>query len=539
MKVLILYVFHELNHRVSFFLRNGLLQDDNYRFVIISNGCKEIENLNFMNEYSNVFLFMRENIGHDFRGWNEALFLPESAFSQKVIRSNSVQSLESLTDEDDYHYKNYDKFIFINSTVSGPHLPYYVKDNWIDSFLYRLEGNVGILGISANFMSGNTSKKCDGYHESLMKIISWEYNIQASDLVHIQSMCYALSKNALKELVSFNFFSKQRQFNYDKHSLIVKCEIGMSTILRFKGYDLFSFLIPQGLITPNRVDDTNNLFANWIAHDRLYPAPVLESIFCKDTQYSSNLGINTYQKYSELNRRSKNDKLSSVSLYNPKDPYSVFIDGYGLEIGGPSTVFSNSKIYEKVRCLDNVVFSLNTVWKSYGSDHSYNFFENKTGKVFEMDGSDISKLESHSYDFILSSHNLEHIANPLKAMKGWINVVKKEGYILLVLPNKNECFDHRREYTKFSILKDKFDRNVGEDNLDSLPEILRLHDLSMDPPAGNLEQFTKRSLNNFENRCLHHHVFDLNLVTDMCNFLEIKLIYHEIKGFNMFFLIQI
>ncbi len=47
-----------------------------------------------------------------------------------------------------------------------------------------------------------------------------------------------------------------------------------------------------------------------------------------------------------------------------------------------------------------------------------------------------------------------------------------------------------------------------EDDLFHLPEILERHDLSRDPLAGSLEQFRARSLDNFNNRCLHHHVFD-------------------------------
>ena len=55
---------------------------------------------------------------------------------------------------------------------------------------------------------------------------------------------------------------------------------------------------------------------------------------------------------------------------------------------------------------------------------------------------------------------------------------------------------------------DDFNHNTQEDDLTHLPEILQLHDLSMDPPAGTAEEFRQRSLDNFTNRCLHHHVFN-------------------------------
>ena len=55
-----------------------------------------------------------------------------------------------------------------------------------------------------------------------------------------------------------------------------------------------------------------------------------------------------------------------------------------------------------------------------------------------------------------------------------------------------------------------FKNGTGEDDLTHLPEILELHDLACDVGAGTFEQFRARSLENFSNRCLHHHVFDEN-----------------------------
>jgi hypothetical protein len=53
-----------------------------------------------------------------------------------------------------------------------------------------------------------------------------------------------------------------------------------------------------------------------------------------------------------------------------------------------------------------------------------------------------------------------------------------------------------------------FERNTQEDDLSHLPDILQAHDLSMDRAAGSADEFRSRSLNNFTNRCLHHHVFN-------------------------------
>jgi hypothetical protein len=61
-----------------------------------------------------------------------------------------------------------------------------------------------------------------------------------------------------------------------------------------------------------------------------------------------------------------------------------------------------------------------------------------------------------------------------------------------------------------------------EDELTHLEEILTLHDLALDPPAGNLAAFEKRSRANFQNRCLHHHVFDLRLIPELFDYFGLE-----------------
>jgi SAM-dependent methyltransferase len=183
----------------------------------------------------------------------------------------------------------------------------------------------------------------------------------------------------------------------------------------------------------------------------------------------------------------------------------------GLEIGGPSVVFRDwyrpLPIYNEVASLDNCDISRNTTWAAHLD--SYTFSSRKIpGKNIFCDGSDLSALADASYDFILSSHNLEHFANPVKALKEWQRITRPGGGLVLVLPNHAKTFDHRREPTAVKHMLDDFEQNTPEDDLTHLPEILQLHDLKLDLPAGSLEEFRRRSLNNFTNRCLHHHVFD-------------------------------
>jgi SAM-dependent methyltransferase len=212
----------------------------------------------------------------------------------------------------------------------------------------------------------------------------------------------------------------------------------------------------------------------------------------------------------------------------------IVLDKYGIEIGGPSG--TGSIIYQKSNNLDNVVFSNQTIWHTHSND--YNYFPNKTGKTIINDATNITQVENEKYDFCFSSHCLEHIANPLKGLFEWLRVIKKDGYIILIVPEKSVCFDHRREITEFSTLLSQFEKNVGEDDLFSLPEILEKHDLSMDLAAGDFQNFKNRSLDNFNNRCLHHFVYSPDLLKEICTYLKCEFIYTITEDINIWFIMK-
>jgi len=206
----------------------------------------------------------------------------------------------------------------------------------------------------------------------------------------------------------------------------------------------------------------------------------------------------------------------------------------GIEIGGPSS--SGSIIYEKSNSMDNIVFSKNTIWSNQTNDYCY--YKNKTGRVIINDAVNITHVPNEMYDFCFSSHSLEHIANPLKALREWLRIIKKDGYLIIIVPEKSGCFDHKRNYSLFSTLYSQYEKNVGEDDLSTLPEILEKHDLSMDPPAGDLKAFTQRSLDNFNNRCLHHYVYNDELLMEICNFFKCEFVYKETQGINRWFIMK-
>jgi SAM-dependent methyltransferase len=201
----------------------------------------------------------------------------------------------------------------------------------------------------------------------------------------------------------------------------------------------------------------------------------------------------------------------------------------GIEIGGPSSIFKNDgylPIYEDIYTLDGVNFSNQTVWEgSIREGYNYFYLKNKDlGYQFIGEGANLNFIDDCRYDFLLSSNNLEHLANPIKALLEWKRILRKNGFIILVLPNKNANFDNRRPFTEFSHLLQDYQNNIDETDLTHLEEILRLHDLKRDPQAGNKEVFKNRCLNNYENRCLHHHVFNLPLLKQIFDYIEMQIV---------------
>jgi SAM-dependent methyltransferase len=207
-------------------------------------------------------------------------------------------------------------------------------------------------------------------------------------------------------------------------------------------------------------------------------------------------------------------------LAKPSPLAAIYRDRFagksGIEIGGPSQAFSRRgvfPVYPLVGNLDNCNFGAHTVWEGALQQGKTFVFDSAkpAGQQYLAETTALGELPSAAYDFVLSSHMLEHTANPIQALLEWKRLLVDDGVLVLLLPDKRHTFDHRRPVTTLEHLIDDFKAGMKEDDLTHLPEILALHDLERDPDAGDMEAFKARSLRNVENRCLHHHVFNVRL----------------------------
>jgi SAM-dependent methyltransferase len=210
-----------------------------------------------------------------------------------------------------------------------------------------------------------------------------------------------------------------------------------------------------------------------------------------------------------------------------------------LEIGGPSKITFNDLIpvYDMIESLDITVYAKETMWNQ--ASDTILLPNSKEARFFVAEGTELQGVEDESYETILASHCLEHVSNPIKALFTWKRAIKKGGYMVVILPWKQSTFDHNRPITPIETLIKKYEDNVGEDDLSMLDEVLSLHDLFLDPPAGNLEQFKARCLKNYENRGIHCHVFDFSLIRKVAEYVGLEWCgYSLIKPNNEYVLLR-
>jgi ubiquinone/menaquinone biosynthesis C-methylase UbiE len=206
-----------------------------------------------------------------------------------------------------------------------------------------------------------------------------------------------------------------------------------------------------------------------------------------------------------------------------------------IEIGGPSRAYNGQPfhVYTHLSHCDNVRFSGNTLWEK-NTGGVYHWVKGKpAGKQFYLDAANLSGIPTAAYSTVMSAHNLEHLANPLKALLEQKRILRPLGVLLLTLPFKEATFDHKRPSVTMAHLLEDLANGTDETDLSHLEEILKFHDLDRDPQAGKLHQFRKRSLSNFQNRGLHQHVFDGPVVQAMLEHAGFTVVSIEVYDFHL------
>lgn len=188
-----------------------------------------------------------------------------------------------------------------------------------------------------------------------------------------------------------------------------------------------------------------------------------------------------------------------------------------LEVGGPSHVFSSqglAPVYGRAAVVDGAQFAETTVW--HGEQRGAYAPEGEpTGRLHIADGTTLIGLPDGAYDGVISSHVIEHFANPLKALQAWRRVCRGGGWLLLVAPHKEGTFDHRRPVTTLAHMVEDLERGTPEEDLTHLEETLALHDRSRDAEPDDQEAWAQKRRDNVQHRVLHHHVLTTRSLVEL------------------------
>ena len=188
-KTLVIYVFHEVNTYVKLFIDKCFFKDEYTDFMMVAN----IPGFDF-NTLPNLPVYVeqisRNNIGWDNGGYSAALLANDN-------------------------YKKYKNFVFVNSTVIGPFMPDYCKEKWTTVLTNGLINDIHCFGTMINTEKDPLNKS------------------------HVQSCCFALTKEAARLLIDAGVFSNDPKQQYSTHKeTILHKEIGMSRVILNRGWNI-------------------------------------------------------------------------------------------------------------------------------------------------------------------------------------------------------------------------------------------------------------------------------------------------------------
>jgi SAM-dependent methyltransferase len=211
--------------------------------------------------------------------------------------------------------------------------------------------------------------------------------------------------------------------------------------------------------------------------------------------------------------------------------YSRQLSGqHGLEIGGPSSLFSlkgNFPVYLFANRIDGVNYSTETIWEgTIKEGENYRFYK-KTGYQHISEATDLRSIDNSKYDFVLSCHSLEHVANPLKALREWNRVLKPGGMLVLVLPDRRYTFDKNRAYTTMAHLIKDEERDTPETDTTHFEEIAASYEPGLYQGIDAKEELIAQLKNNYTTRFVHHHVFNFEVIEKMMNYVGLKMVYQQ------------
>jgi SAM-dependent methyltransferase len=130
--------------------------------------------------------------------------------------------------------------------------------------------------------------------------------------------------------------------------------------------------------------------------------------------------------------------------------YIHYLKGNGLEIGALNNPLH---LPSGAHAIYSDILTPEQIDQMYPGSKHPDIVSN--GEVFE-------KIQSQTFDFVISNHVLEHVSNPIGALREWHRILKEDGILYLTVPDKRYTFDSKRKRTSLSHLIEDSQSQVSE-----------------------------------------------------------------------------
>jgi SAM-dependent methyltransferase len=127
------------------------------------------------------------------------------------------------------------------------------------------------------------------------------------------------------------------------------------------------------------------------------------------------------------------------------------------------------------------------------------------------DAQSMDNVQDDQYNFVIAAHVIEHMRNPIKALKEWVRVTQSGGHIYMIVPDKRAIFDRPRVRTTLEHLILDFHRpSLVRDYEHFLDYAVHVHGKKGEAALKNADELAESDYS------IHFHVFLPTDIMRMC-----------------------
>jgi len=140
----------------------------------------------------------------------------------------------------------------------------------------------------------------------------------------------------------------------------------------------------------------------------------------------------------------------------------------------------------------------------------------------------------NQFDFLLSSHCLEHCPDAIRTLIEWRRVVRPGGRLVVILPHALRMFDCGRALTTLAHHIEDYRRGVQLDDPTHWEEFERVsipaqHHYWLDFPEAHLSDGRINRKWVYENGCMHYHVWRTQEMIELFRHLGFRILFSQDK----------